>query len=80
MQEKNTEGKLITTDSGSGVEINDEGQIVGDTLPPDLDIVSLLTKMSSSSNINHNLPNSVSPISAGINCISNFCDCNLSAC
>ncbi len=62
MQGKNTIGKLTTKDAGSGIIVTDKGQIEGDTLPPDLDMDSLSSQISS---VDIGAANSSNPISNG---------------
>ncbi len=45
MNNKNTVGKLTTSESGGGAHITDEGKITGDILPEDMDEDSLWEKL-----------------------------------
>ncbi|WP_428739011.1 PAAR-like domain-containing protein, partial [Sulfurimonas sp.] len=45
MQGGNTIGKLTSKDSGSGVSVDDNGAIEGDTLPPDLNLDDMMANM-----------------------------------
>ncbi|XOB63285.1 PAAR-like domain-containing protein [Campylobacterota bacterium DY0563] len=64
MQGKNTIGRLTTKDKGSGVSVDDNGQIEGDTLPPDLDIPFIDASIGGGDKMALGLASSTNPIAS----------------